>query len=156
MGRVERRANAPGDPAPPSERCDRTLDVQVAVRADGYRWVEWKHEALGGAPLDEPGRFLGAPTDPLVHLQKGAEPGAPLAAAPYRNLRHYATDRAAALAVAEKVGLFGTGAASLSRDRSGRWHLAAARGIALDDACLARLICLAVLAYVDASAADAG
>ncbi len=127
------------------------------MRADGYRWVEWKHEALGGAPLDEPGRFLGAPTDALAHLQKAAEPGAPLATAPYRNLRRYSTDRAAALAVAETVGLFGTGGASLSRDPSGTWHLGADHGIALDDACLARLICRAVLSYVDASAAaDAG
>jgi hypothetical protein len=60
------------------------------------------------------------------------------------------------LSVAKSVGLFGEGAAVLSRTPAGPWRLVADHGIELEDGCVARLISRAVLAYVEALDAERG
>jgi hypothetical protein len=51
------------------------LDSQIATRVFGYRWVEWNHAFLRGAPLDTPGRFLASPDHALAHLHVDAASG---------------------------------------------------------------------------------
>lgn len=128
----------------------RALDLEVALRVEGYRWVEWDHTALAETPLDSPGRFVAPANGLLSHLQVDASPSTALAAEAYGYLKPYSTDPALALRVAEEVGLFSRGRAELSRLDSGRWRLRADGGIALEDQCVSRLLCRATLAYLDA------
>lgn len=135
-----------------AEPVTRALDLEVALRADGHRWVQWSEQGPATASPGGPGRFLAPAQGLLSHLQVPAGEDVPLAVEPYRHLRPYTSDPGLALAVAERVGLFGDGGAALTRSPAGVWRLAAAScALELEDRSVARLLCRAVLAWVDAA-----
>jgi hypothetical protein len=128
-----------------SER-DLELDLQVGLRIEGFRWVAWNHAALAGAPLQEPGRFVGHPGDLLSHLYVEARANAPLAAQPHRRLPRYSSEAAPALRAAERAGVFRHEGALISCTPGGVWHVTVGRaGIDLGDDCLPRLLARAAL-----------
>lgn len=125
---------------------DLDLDLEVALRIEGYRWVEWKHGAMAEAPLDEPGRFVGHPGDLLAHLYQEARPGAPLHIRPYTHLPCYSLEAGPALRASERAGVFGGEGARLSCSRDGTWRILCP-GVAEDrDECLPRLLARVALA----------
>ena len=99
------------------------LDVEVALRVDGFRWVRWRASESPDAPSDSRGRFLARRGDPLAHLQVAAHLSVPLAPQPYRHLPRYSLDAGLALAACERVGLFGDGGAMLRREPNGLWAI---------------------------------
>ena len=133
----------------------RELDVEVATRITGYRWVEWNHDALDGAPIDEPGRFLAHPDEPTYHLCSPAPPGTPDAQHPFRFVPPYSTNLDSALDAAEHVGLFRSGNAILTEAPGGRWLLEiGATGERFEGSEAASVVCRAVLAWHEHAAAD--
>lgn len=122
--------------------------MRIALRADHHRWVEWNHQALAGAPLDAPGRFVAPQDGPLSHMQIPASLGAPLAENPYRYLKPYSTRVALAISIADSIGLFGRGEARLDRADANTWRVVAEGVPDLRDTALARLLCRAALAYL--------
>jgi len=125
------------------------LDEQVAVQVGGFRWVEWNHAALRGAPLDAPGRFLAPPDHFLWHLQIPADPSTPPAQHPLRLVPRFSNDLGQAMRAAERAGLFSRGHAVLRRKGSGNWCIEADEGrIRLEGERLPALICEASLVFV--------
>jgi hypothetical protein len=128
-----------------SER-DLELDLQVGLRIEGFHWVAWNHAALAGAPVQEPGSFVGHPGDLLAHLYVEARADTPLATQPYRRLPRYSSEAAPALRAAERAGVFREEGAVLSCTSGGVWHVSVGRaGIDLKDDCLPRLLARAAL-----------
>ena len=125
------------------------LDVQVALRVDGFRWVRWLDGESPDPPRESAGRFLASPDDPLAHLQVPAPTSMAFAPQPYRHLPRYSRDPGLALAAGERAGLFRDGGASLGQDASGTWTL---RLTDLDhplrDACLPVLLARAALQWL--------
>lgn len=105
---------------------DAALDVAVGVRIEGYRWVEWSHGALRGAPIDQPGKF------------------------PYRHLPPYASDAGFAVRAGERAGMFRGRGLRLSCSPMGRWRVVVDDPeLSLEDDRLPRLLCRAVLRWLD-------
>lgn len=131
---------------------DLDLDLRVGMEIEGYRWVEWNHAALGEAPLDEAGRFVGHPGDLLAHLYMDARPGTPLGGRPYGHLPRYSMEAGPALRAAERAGLFRLPGLVVTCTDRGVWEIARAEaGIRLKDACLPRLLSRAALLVADTS-----
>lgn len=129
---------------------DADLDVAVGVRVEGYRWVEWSHGTLRGAPIDQPGKFLGHPGDLLSHLYVEASPDARTAPEPYRHLPPYASDAGFALRAGERAGMFRGRGLRLSCSPMGRWRVTVDDPeLSLEDDRLPRLLCRAVLRWLD-------
>lgn len=125
---------------------DVDLDLDVGLRVEGYRWVEWNHAAMGHAPLDRDGRFVAHPGDLLAHLHMDARPGTPPGERPYVHLPRYSSDPGPALRAAERAGLFrGTGVV-ISCSPEGVWRLQGPTAVAgMEDECLPRLLSRAAL-----------
>jgi hypothetical protein len=134
-----------------------SLDEQIAVRVGGFRWVEWNHALLAGAPLDAPGRFLARPDHFLGHLHIPAAQDAPLADRPLAHVPHFATCLDHAAHAAELAGLFRAGGSTLWQGDDGKWWIKVENGsIRLSDERLPALICRASLAFVDRQSSVAG
>ncbi len=130
-------------------RPDRALDEAVAVEVAGYRWVEWNHRALRGAPLDRPGRFLALPDDPLSHLHVEPGPGVRPTDDALAQVPHYSLLVDDAVRAAEAAGVFTDGGAVVGKSDDGRWHvhlLPAHAGVF--DERLAVALCRAALLWV--------
>lgn len=128
------------------------LDLDVALRIEGYRWVAWNERALGESPLWEPGRFVGHPGDMLSHHYVPASPDVPLARQPYRRLPRYSVDAGLAFRAAERAGLFGGDGARLISSQTGTWTLLSpGTQLPIQDSSLPRLLCRASLQWLDAS-----
>lgn len=135
----------------------RRLDLDVAVRIMGYRWVEWNHALLHGAPLDQPGRFLARPDDPLAHLQTPARPGTPDQEGALGALPRFSRDLQLALEAAKAVGLFRDGDADLSRGTDGDWALEVrAGGRRYAGPSAAAVVCRAALDWLSRAHRDRG
>ena len=95
-------------PAAPRARTERelALDLDVGLRIERYRWVEWNHGALVGRPVDEEGRFVAHPGDLMAHLQTDAGDTVPFADHPYERLPRFSLEPGPALRAAERAGLF--------------------------------------------------
>jgi hypothetical protein len=126
------------------------LDEQVALRVAGFRWAEWNHALLAGAPLDTPGRFLVRPDHVLGHLQMPARPDTPLADHPLDLVPHFSLDLNHAIDATEQAGLFRQGRATLRRSVDGMWWIEVMNGgIRLSNEHLPVLLCEASLAFMD-------
>lgn len=141
------------DPAAPNPlvpaSADRTerdlaLDLDVGLRIEGYRWVEWNHAALAGRPVDQEGRFVGHPGDLLAHLQVEVGEDVPLASHPYIHLPRFSLEPGPALRAAERAGLFGGSGVRLRCSAAGTWSVER-DDLRLDDDCLPRLLSRAAL-----------
>ena len=133
----------------PRERSERDLmlDLEVGLRVEGYRWVQWNHRAIADAPLDEPGRFVGHPGDLLAHLYMEAAPDVPLSDRPYARLPRYSLEPGPALRAAERAGLFVGGGVAVSCSSTGTWKVGWS-DIELEDDCFPRLLSRAALRLV--------
>jgi hypothetical protein len=131
------------------------LDVEVAMRLDGFRWVRWRDGSSPDAPRDSYGRFLAREDDPLTHLFQPAPLWVPLAPQPYRHLPRYSGDVQLALRACERAGLFSGGRAALRREATGRWVLTIpAAGLLLSDDSLPLLLTRGALAWSEAGTAS--
>jgi hypothetical protein len=134
----------------PRQESRNPLDEQVALRVAGFRWAEWNHALLGGAPLDTPGRFLVRPDHVLGHLQIAAHLDTPLADHPLDLVPHFSMDLNHAMNAAEQAGLFRHGCARLRRSVDGMWWIEVMNdGIRLSNEHLPVLLCEASLAFMD-------
>jgi hypothetical protein len=128
------------------------LDLLVAVRLDGYRWVTWREGSSPDLPRESLGRFLAPPDGLLAHLYHQAPLTLPTAPQPYRHLPGYSRDPTEAFRVCERVRLFRDGRAELGRDADGAWRLTLPRdGLVIRHASLPSLLCRAALAWADRS-----
>jgi hypothetical protein len=128
------------------------LDSQIATRVFGYRWVEWNHAFLRGAPLDTPGRFLASPDHALAHLHVDAASGTEPAPDALSLVPPFTTSLDHAFDAAENVGLFGDGDVSLRRTVNGDWCIeAASGGLRVAGPRLASTLCQATIAWLDRS-----
>lgn len=125
------------------------LDAEVARRLMGYRWVAWNREALSGAPLYEPGRFLAREDDMSSHLHVEAGPDVPLQARPLKHVPHYSGSEELAFQVASAASLFLDGKAVLFREADRHW-VVEVRGATLRSGDLPELLCRAALRWLDA------
>lgn len=133
---------------PVHAREDRSLDKAVALEVVGYRWVEWNHRALRGAPLDRPGRFLALPDDPLAHLHVPASSGACEADQAMAHVPHFSLLADHALRAADASGLFSAGGAVATREGAD-WRVRTPDGtVDVADAEFAVALCRAALAWV--------
>lgn len=147
---METSARRPTEPTDERrDRADLALDVEVGRRIEAYRWVEWNRDALGRAPLHEPGRFLGQYGDLLSHLYVDAAPEAPPTREPYAKLPRYSSEPGPALRAAERAGLFADEGARLSCTPGGTWRVSLERAaIDVEDDSFPRLLCRAALQLV--------
>jgi hypothetical protein len=129
---------------------DSQLDVQVAIRLFGFRWVEWNETALGGGPLYTPGRFLVPPDYPTAHLLKDAPDAVPPHEHATAKVPEYSQDVTCAYQAAERAGLFSVGRATLYREGGGNW-VVEVRGLRLSSPQLPEVICRASLEYAGAA-----
>lgn len=134
---------------------EKDLDVKVATRLMGYRWVVWNRKALRGSPLYTPGRFLAPPDHLSAHLTEPADASTPVHAQPLAKVPRWSEDMERAFAVAETVGLFSKAKAVLLRGDGGEWTVEF-RGSRLTCRDLAELLCRASLEWHDAVASDPG
>jgi len=126
----------------------RTLDVEVAVRLEGYRWVHWIRGADPDGTRQGPSRFLAPPEHQLAHLWVSAPVCVPLARQPFRYLPTYSRDVGPALRVCQHCGLFREGSAALTQEPDGRWRVTLRQAaIDLEGHSLPTLLCRAVLAW---------
>lgn len=141
--------------ARPEDRTERdlALDLEVGLRVEEYRWVEWNHGAVAEAPLDEPGRFVGHPGDLLAHLYVDAGVDVPVSARPYARLPRYSLEPGPALRAAERAGLFAGDGVTVSCSPTGTWKVVSSR-VALEDDCLPRLLSRAALRLVAGDARE--
>lgn len=102
---------------------DRSLDQAIAEEVTGFRWVEWNHLALRGAPLDRPGRFLALADDPLAHLHVAAGRNVAPDADALAHVPLYSRLVDEALAAAAAAGIFNQAAATFDRAADGRWRV---------------------------------
>ncbi len=124
------------------------LDVQVALRVDGFRWVCWMNGESPDPPRESAGRFLAREDDPLAHIQVPASPSTPLALQPYRHLPRYSLDAGLAITICDRIGLFRDSGVSLRVEGDGCWVLQrSGDGDALRDASLSSLLSRATLRY---------
>lgn len=132
----------------PDERSEEQerLDIEVATRLMGYRWVQWSKSGLGGAPLYSPGRFLASMDDMTSHLYAEAASGTPLGDAPLARVPRYSQDETLAFSAAAASGLFRDGGASLSRNPDGSWIIDL-QGDRLSSRALPELLCRASLRW---------
>lgn len=138
--------DAPHQTRERSER-DLTLDLEVGLRVEEYRWVQWNHRAIADAPLDEPGRFVGHPGDLLAHLYVDAGSDIPVSRRPYARLPQYSLEPGPALRAAERAGLFVGDGISVSCSSTGTWKVGWS-DVELEDDCLPRLLSRAALRLV--------
>ncbi|GMV05756.1 MAG: hypothetical protein AMXMBFR53_20330 [Gemmatimonadota bacterium] len=125
----------------------RDLDVAVALEVGGYRWVEWNHAALRGAPLDAPGRFLAHEGDPLGHLHVPASPGAEPSEDALARVPHYAALVEEAFRAAQAAGVFTSGGARLEKGAGG-WRVEfPSLGVCVEDLDLCVALCTAALRW---------
>jgi hypothetical protein len=136
----------PRAPGPAADSRALELDVEVALRVDGFRWVRWREGETPDPPRESGGRFLARRDDPLGHLQVPALASVPLAAQPYRHLPRYSLDAALALEACDRVGLFQEGA-MLRREPGGAWALELPGAGAQADRSLPRLLARAALVW---------
>jgi hypothetical protein len=122
------------------------LDIEVAIRLMGFRWMEWSKAGLGEAPLYSPGRFLASLDDMTSHLYAEAAPDTPLADQPLARVPRYSQDEAPAFSAAEASGLFLDARATLSRDPDGSWVIEL-QGDRLASHSLPELLCRASLRW---------
>lgn len=134
---------------------DHDLDVKVATRLMGYRWVRWNRNALGGGPLYTPGRFLARQDHMSAHLMEKADANTPLNAQPLAQVPRWSEDVERAFEVAEAVGLFSDARAVLLRGDDGEWTVEF-RGSHLTSADLAEVLCRASLQWHQVVAATSG
>lgn len=147
MAPLSRRAVRPGR--------HRSLDEAVAVEVAGYRWVEWNHEALRGAPLDRPGRFLAREDEPLAHLHVPAREGVPPSEEALAHVPHYALVADDAWRAVEASGLLDAGEVSVARSGDGRWRVRVAEALLeASGEGLAAALCTAALGFVRRSRAS--
>jgi len=124
------------------------LDVEVAVRLGGFRWVRWRAGWSPDAPRDSHGKFLAREDDRLAHAHRPAPPSLQLAPQPYRHVPPYSADVGLALQACEHAGLFREGGAALHLRADGRWELAIREAeLLLDDATLPELLTRGALAW---------
>lgn len=141
------------DPSAATELASRGTDVEIATRVAGFQWVEWDHDLLKGAPLDQPGRFLARGDTPLSHLQRPARPDLSPGAAPLRYVPRYSAAVEHAIAAAEAAGVFAIGGVRIARDAAG-WSIAfESTGERIEGEALAEVLCVAALR---AAGADQG
>lgn len=126
------------------------LDIEVATRLFGFRWVEWNQRALGGSPLYTPGRFLAPPDYPLSHMLEEAATTSPLHAHATAKVPEYSSDETCAHLAAERAGLFSVGKAVVSRADDGSW-VVDVQGRRLTAPRLPEVICRASLDWAGAT-----
>lgn len=128
---------------------NRSLDQAIAEEVAGFRWVEWNHAALRGAPIDRPGRFLARPDDPLAHLHLAAGQDVKPAADALAHVPHYSRLVDAALGAAEAAGVFRGAGATFDRAADGRWRVRIpALDVEIFDTEPAVVLCRAALEWV--------
>jgi len=128
----------------------RALEVDVALRLEGYEWVRWAREGGPDIGRDRGGRFLAPPHHLLAHLWVPASRRERLAPQPFRYLPPYTSDVDSALQACERAGLFRDASASLRRRPDGAWRIELpGAGLELEDDSLALLLCRAGLAWSD-------
>jgi hypothetical protein len=143
-----KRMWSPASGRPPRD----PLDSEIAIRVFGYRWVEWNHALLRGAPLETPGRFLASPDHALAHLHVDAAPGTEPAPDALTLVPPFTTSLDRAFDAAQKVGLFGGGYACLRRTAEGDWSIeTASGGFRVAGRRLAPTVCRAAIAWLDRS-----
>ena len=103
----------------PDQRNRSPLDVEVAFRLLGYRWVRWGTQS----PEEEEGRFLAPPDGFLAHHQVAAGPEVPLADDPYRYVPSFSSEVDPALEAARSVELFHGAGAFLVVSDHGEWSV---------------------------------
>lgn len=128
------------------------LDVEVAIRIFGFRWVEWNERAIGGGPVYTPGRFLVPPDYPVSNLLDAPET-VPLHEHATAKVPEYSQDETCAYEAAECAGLFSAGQATLYRDDDGNW-VVEVRGLRLSSPQLPEVICRASLEWAGAASVD--
>lgn len=99
----------------------RDLDMAVALEVAGFRWVSWNREAVGGAPLASPGRFLAHPDDLLAHLHRQCGTEVKVSEQSIARVPAYSSNADDAFRAADASGLFSQGEARLRRSPSGTW-----------------------------------
>lgn len=136
-------------PTSDTEMGERSLDVEVAIRLERYRWVRWAPDTSPELSVDDQGgRFLGPPGHLLSHLWVPAPADCPLASQPLRYLPSYSRDVSLAFRACESCGLFRDGAARLTRADDGSWRIVVhAPPMDLRDEMLPRLLCRAGLTW---------
>lgn len=126
----------------------RSLDVEIALRLEGFEWVTWRDGLGPDAPADSEGRFLAPPHHRLARMWRPAVADVPRAPQALRYVPKYSSDVSEALRLCERVGLFGEGSAMLSGARTGTWCLSSPRlDSELRDASPARVLCRGCLAW---------
>lgn len=134
-----------------ADREDRGLDADVATRLLGFRWVEWNHARLGGAPIDETGAFLVPPDDPLDHLYVAASHATPRRSDAYARVPRFSSSTADAFVAARAARLFDAGRAVLYR-REAVWCVdIPASGARFEGRALPAVLVRAALAWAAAS-----
>ncbi len=132
---------------------DSQLDVEVAIRLFGFRWVEWNERALGGGPLYSPGRFLVPPDYPTSHLLEDAPEAVPLHEHATAKVPEYSQDETCAYQAAERAGLFSVARATLHREDDGSWVVEVG-GLRLSSPQLPEVICRASLEWANAASVE--
>lgn len=129
------------------------LDVEVAIRIFGFRWVEWNERALGEGPLYTPGRFLVPPDYPTSHLLEDAPDTVPLHEHATAKVPEYSQDETCAYQAADRAGLFSAGRATLYHEDNGNW-VVEVRGLKLSSPQLPEVICRASLEWAGATSVE--
>lgn len=136
---------------------DRKLDVEVARRVFGYRWVRWS-ERTAGAKADEyrHGRFLASPDHVATSHEEPAEESLGLAPGWDRFVPAYSRRVEDALHAAEEVDLFRRNVTIRHRSTDGAWTVRSDRADASEvfgeGARLSEALCHAVLDALSDSA----
>lgn len=134
---------------------ERSLDVEVALEAMGFRWVRWDEpEAAVKAMEYRHGRFLSPPDRITARHEQEAESSTPLAPGWDRFVPFYSTRVEPAIAAAEEVGLFRR-SVTIRREPSDGWIVRTDRSggtrIQGDGETLPEALCRAVLEVVSLS-----
>lgn len=132
---------------------DRELDVELARRAVGFRWVRWNELTAGAKAMEyENGRFLASPDHVAAAHHTEAIESEPLAPAWDRFVPAFSRRVGPALDAAERAGLF-LRDVTLRHGDDGRWTLQTKRSdglsIAVEARTLPELLCLAVLEAIE-------
>lgn len=130
------------------------LDLEVATRIFRFRWAQWNERALGGSPLNTPGRFLAPPDDYMSHLFEEAPEGSPLHDHALAKVPDYSRDETCAFRAADRSALFRAGKAVLFQDSDGSW-VVEVHGRRFSSPRLPEALCRASLEWAGMSSASA-
>lgn len=139
---------------------DRELDVKVARKVLGYRWVQWSERTAGAKAMEfESGRFLASPGHVAAAHHVPASETVPRAPGWDRFVPALSRRIEPAVDAAEEIGLFRR-QVTLRHEEGGGWTLGTERAdgatVAVEGETLPKALCLAVLEAASTGESAAG